>query len=547
MSENEKTILSEEPEKTASETDDALESFLSREQLEQKPVKAGKSHKRAVILIIAAVAVAALVLLLIFTRQQSLKGSSADEALTSPADFSVEVNDKGEHEAKIAVDEKGEIVKNGSGKLVEYVPADIKSIMVENAAGSFTVNSHTPEGESTVYSLEGFDNVPLQAGIADEVASSCAEIEFIEIVTPDGKLADFGLDEPRAVAHITYQDGTTATLRVGNDAAAEAGTYIAFGSGNAVYLITSDKVKPLMYSVTEFISHDITDKVEDGEELKLKSMTISGSHYPEDITLEPNTDEAIDAEYVVTAPKKMFADAVEAADVANAVRGLYAEEVLCVNPSDAQLASYGVADPYAKVVAVYSDATITLQASAPGDDGLIHIYNPDKNTIYSIQLAAASWARTSVEDLTPEAVLPAKKEAVSRIDFTADGKSYTLDLSSKTEQVENEDGSTEDVTTVSAKYGSTALDDNNFSAFYQNLTGIRNIGAASISGKEKLRFTLTYSTGRAPDTVVVYDNGTAQYPVELNGSPAGAASKSYIDSLIEGAHALIKGEAVNTL
>ncbi len=554
MPENNEKIInpSDAPETTAEpkiadETDDALESFLSREQAQQKPVKTGKSNKRIWVPIIAAVAVAALMLLLIFTRHQSGQGSTADEALTSPAEFTTEVNDKGEHVAEVVVDKNGEIVKNGSGKLLSYVPADIKSVKVENSNGSFTVNSHTPKGEATVYSLEGFDQAPLQAGIADEVASACAEVEFIEIISPNGKLADFGLDKPRAVAHIAYHDDTTATLRVGSEAPAEAGTYIAFGDSSAVYLIASDKVKALMYSVNEFISRDITDKAEDSESLKLQTMTISGSRYSEDITIVPNTDEAIEAEYLVTAPRKMFAKATESADVVNAVRGLYAEEVLCVNPSAGQLASYGVAEPYAAVTATYSDATVTLQASAPGDDGLVNVYNPDKNIIYSIQLAAVSWARTGVEDLIPETVLPAKKEAISRIDFSADDKSYSIDVTSKTETVETDEGGTEEITTTSAKYGDKALAEDNFSVFYQNLTGIRNTGDEGGSGKERMRFTLSYTTGREPDTVVVYDAGTAQYGVELNGSPAGSASKAYIDSLIEGAYALVKGETVNSL
>lgn len=549
MSENnEKIINPEEPVTTPeNDVDDALESFLNREQKETKPVKTGKLNKRVLIIVIAAVAVVGLILLLIFTRSRTVQGSTADEALTTPAEITATVNEKGEHEAEVDVDEKGEIIKNGSGKLLEYVPADIKSIKVENAKGSFTVNSYTPEGEATVYTLEGFDNVALQKGVADEVATACAEVEFIEIISPNGKPADFGLDKPRATAHITYHDKTTATLRVGNQAAAEAGTYISFGDSNAVYLISNDKVTALMYSVNDLIDHEITANAENTETLALKSMTISGSRYSQDITIVPNTDEAIDAQYIVTSPRRMFAKETESADVVNAVRGLYAEEVLCVNPSSGQMSSYGVADPYAKVTATYSDATITLYASAPGDDGLVSLYNPDKNIIYSIQLAAVSWARTSVEDLMPETVLPAKKTALSRIDFSAGGQSYTIDVTQRTDTSRTEDGEDEEVTVTTAKVGDTALSDANFSVFYQNLTGIRNTGESAGSGSELMRFTLSYTTGREPDTVVVYDAGSAQYPVELNGTAAGTASKAYIDSLIEGAHALVKGEDIKSL
>ena len=521
--------------------DDALSRFLSREQEEQKPVKQSKINKKLLIPIIAAVVVAALVCMLIFMRTHTPKGATNDESLL-PAKITTDVNDKGVHEAQVAVDENGEILQNGSGKLLEYVPADIKEIGVENEKGTFSVLADTPEGGSTTFTLVGFEGVTLQAGIADEVASAVTSLDFLQVVSADADFADYGLDKPKAIAAVKYTDGTSAVIRVGNDAAANAGTYFAFGSGKAVYLARIEKFNPLMYAVNEFISLDITKAAESSDDNKFSELTITGSRYPDAITLVPNEDEAIEASYIVTEPKRMFANAVEGNDITGSVRGLYAEEVVCVHPSSGQLADYGITEPYAKVSASYPDTDITLSCSAPGEGGLVNVYNPDTDIIYTIQLSALSWACTSVDALVPELIMNAKITAVNNVAFKAGDKDYSIDVTTKTDTVDTDNGGTEEVTTTTAKYGDKDLTKENFSIFFQNLNGIKNTGPVDDGGKEVMRFTFTYSTGRIPDTVVAYDIGGAQYSMELNGARIGSASKSYIDGLITGADLLVKGE-----
>ena len=541
---SEDTTVGTEPVETVSqeETDEALSSFLNREQ---KPEKAPKKKVKPLLLIIIGLAVvAALVVTLILVNNQI---PEYDDIELTEASIELSVGEDGLHEAKVNTDENGNILENGSGALLSYVPADITEINVENTDGSFTVKSSTPEGQATVYTLVGFEDFEMQDGIADEVANVCADLQFIEIASAGGDLKDFGLDDPRATVTVNYSDDTRAVIRVGNNAASELGVYIAFGSSDAVYLAGADDVKPLLYSVNEFISLAITDTNEDSDNAEFSTLTISGTHYDEPITLEPNKDEAIDASYVVTAPKKMVANATESYDIAGSIRGLQAEYVICANPSDSQLESYGLSDPYATVKASYPDTDITLHSSAPDDAGLVYIYNPDKNVVYQIQLAAVSWANTSLDLLTPEYITQIKLAAVSKIEFKAGDSSYTFDVSSTTETTTDDSGTEQQVTTTVAKYDGEELNEGYFNIFFQNLNGIKNQGPVEGSGDEVMEFTVSYSTGRDPDTVKVYKADNAAYAVELNGDKIGSASKNYIDQLIKSADSLAKGEAVQGL
>lgn len=525
--------------------DDALESFLSREHEDKKTVKTGKSRKTILMLIIAAVVVAGLVLALILIRSTPV---TSEDSLES-AGITLDVSEDGVHEAAVTVDENGNILQNGTGSLLSYVPADISEINVENQDGSFTVTSSTPEGEATIYKLIGFEDYTLQAGIADEIASHSAALDFGKIISADGNLSDFGLDKPRAKVKIKYNDDTTAVIRVGNDAAGEnAGAYVAFGSSDAVYLVNSDDVSCFFYSVNSFISRDITDTMEDSDNTEFSTLTISGTHFNEPITIEPNKDDAIDAAYIVTSPRRMYANATESYDIAGNIRGLYAEEVVCVNPSKSQMQSYGLSEPYAKAEASYADTDIILIASAPGDDGLVYIYNPDKNVIYTIQLAAVSWAKTSLDLLLPENPLNVRIKYVNGIHFTAGDTDFSIDVDSTTETVTDDDGNEQEVTNTTATCNGKTLSEENFSIFFQNLNAIKNQGSTDSNGKEKMMsVTLTYSTDRDSDTLTVYSSDATQYTLELNGEKIGVASKSFIDNLIKGANNLINDEPVNSL
>ena len=522
------------------ENDSALNSFLSREQ--ENKVKPASKRKPILILIIAVAAVAILAVLLIVLRTNSKKTVTEE---TPVAELSLSVKD-GVHEANIALDDKDNILKNGSGSLLEYVPAQIKQIDVENQDGSFSVTAETPSGEATVYKIVGFEKYPMQDGIADEIAKHSSEITFSRIIETNANLADFGLEEPRATAKVTYTDDTSSIIRIGNEAAGEAGTYVAFGTSKDVYLVNSTDVQSFLYSVNNFISLSITDTMQDSENAAFSKVTISGTHYDDDIVLVPNKDEAIEAAYLLQEPLSVPANAIEANDIAGNIRGLYAESVVCVNPSDDQLDSYGLSKPYAQINASYPDTDITLRSSAPKDDGIVYVYNPDKNVIYSIQLAAVCWAKSSVELLMPETPMNAKLRYIDEINFSAGGTDLTLDVTTKVETTTDDSGNEQENATSTASYNGKDLNTDDFNVFFQNITMIKNLGAADSDGKDKvMTVTFRYTTDRSADTLTVYSGSdSSKYILEYNSKTVGTVSKTYINSLIEGADNLIAGKTV---
>ena len=147
----------------------------------------------------------------------------------------------------------------------------------------------------------------------------------------------------------------------------------------------------------------------------------------------------------------------------------------------------------------------------------------------------------------PENPLHANVKNVSNIRFSDGDSDYSIDVKTVIEEVTGDDGSEQETYESTATYNGKDLKNESFNTFFQNLNAIKNQGKAEESGKDLLMtVTLTYTTDRSPDTLKVY-SGASNDILELNGTVIGTASKSYIDSLIQGAHNLIKGETVEGL
>lgn len=511
-------------------TDDALDSFLSRDNASdkgEKPPKKKKLSRGSIALIIAIAAVAALIITVVVIANRPVDPIEDEELPSVPAELATTVDEKGEHHVEVATDEEGEIKQNGYGELVSYEPKQITKIEVENTAGSFTVNASTPQGEATVYTVTGFEGYELQTGMADAVANDAARLSFTTIAAVGGNLSDFGLESPRALVKVTYNDNTAATIRVGNEADGGAGTYVTLGNTDDVFLVANDSVDSFLYSVLDLISREITPAAQSVEDSEYSVIELSGTRYPDPIALAPNTDDAFKNYSRMTAPHEMFVDNYESNDITGSIRDLSAESVVCVNPSSGQLSSFGVAEPYASVHAVYPDVEINLSCSGPTDDGLVNLYSPDKGIIYTIRLDKLGWANTDFEQLLPKTVIQLNKSAVSGMIVSAGGKRYEFSISTTVETVDDVE-----VTSTKATMNGKKLPEDGFNIFFQNFNGMKNLGMAEDSGTNAVyEARISYSNGRADDTVTVFDVGSNICPVVMNGTIIGSVSKSHVNGM----------------
>lgn len=511
-----------------------------------------KNVKTLIIVAVAAVLLIGLMLLLIFLP----KGSGDSDAATydEGVAMSVSTDKNGVHQAEIKTNDKGEIDNNSYGTLIDYVPAEISKIHLENSKGTLDITSYTPknskgETDTTQYTVVGYEDFDLQTGIADEIANDAASLEFSKVMTLDkNKAGDYGVDKPRAVATVTYTDKTKSVIYVGDDAPQGAGTYVKFGDGDAVYLVAADDVSAFDYGICDLMSLTINDSASNDDNAKASSITVSGTNFADTIELKPNTGDKVSASYIMTSPINCYANENESSLVDGAIRGLYAESVKMVNPSDSQLEELGLKNPYAHLKAVYPDTTVDIIAAKPDGDKVTLMENGGK-VVYVMSKDKLPWVETSYESLVSEYVLYPKMSALSSLSVNNGSKNYDFALSTKEVTSKDSDGSETTSATTTVKCGGKELELGYFQNFYNNLvmTELAEVKQASVSGSPVLSAVYTYSSDGTSDTVSFYKADGNKYAASVNGQVIGYVYSSRIDKLIDQVKNVAENKDVDNL
>lgn len=496
--------------------------------------------KSLIIGIAVAVVLAAVMLILIFAPKG---GGSDDGAATidEGIDMIATTDENGIHQVQVQTDKDGSIINNSYGTLMEYVPAQIKEIHVENNSGTFDVISNTPEGEATVYTIKGFEDFALQAGEPDLIANAAATLSFSKVATVDkDKSGEFGFDKPRSTVTVTYEDGTKSIITVGSDAPQAAGTYIKFGTGDAVFVVDTETISPFDYSLTDLISKSINDSADTTDNSQASSIKLSGTAFDKEIELVPYTDNKISASYKMKAPVERIAGESESSKVEGGIRGLYATSVSMVNPSDKQLSDLGLSKPYAHLTAVYPDTTVDLIASKPDGNGNVTLMENGGNVVYVIAADKVPWTMTSYEKLVSEYVLNPKMTALTGVKVQANSKTYEFSLSSHESTTTDDEGNETTSTVTVVQYGGKEMDLGAFSAFYDtiSLIGLADPDTAGAGGNSVLTVEYTYADGSS-DKVAFTDAGSDLYNATLNGTAAGHCHKADVTRAVKGLEEVI--------
>ncbi|MBQ7504507.1 MAG: DUF4340 domain-containing protein [Ruminococcus sp.] len=535
---------------------EVLEKFEKAPEKTAKKKKTTATTKTLIAVICVLVVLAGVLLALLFIPK--------DDDNTDVSDGTASVStklDKNRVWQAVVKTKDGKVAENGSGELLSLVPADIKTVKLENDNGTTVITSYTPttktketdpetgkaveKTEQTQYTVKGFEDYDLQSGEPDEIASACSKLSFssVSCVDADGKLADFGFDKPRSVASVTYDDGTKSVIKVGAKAPQNLGTYVMFGSGNAVFLCDTETVNHLLYGINDLVSLTINEAAEDTEKSEFKTVTLSGKSFPKTVVLEPNSDNEINNDYVISSPDKCYADNTEASNISGGIRGLYADKVMAVNPNASRLSELGLASPQSEVKAVYPDKTFNLIASTPDSNGNCNLMDKGGKIVYKISADKIAWVNSSYEKLMSETVLEVDLKTVKNLKVD----SYSFDITTKTIKTTDDEGEESSTTRTTTKYNGKKIDEGNFETFFSNLTLLKKSDktAKAPGGNPYLTVTYSYSSDRADDVLRFYKSGS-KYIVTYNGAPTGTVSAAYVEKLKTQAKDASKGDEVKS-
>lgn len=346
--------------------DEAFSSFAEVNYANKKPVKNHRFSKRTVSLIATSgvAVVLAIVLLLVTLFPHSDAVIDSGSAGKSDVDTSVVLLDKSVEDT-----------------------VTVTRIDCTNKEGGFTLLYNETE---KIYQLKGYEDILLSKELTNTVSTFSSLLKAVDQIKNPKELSTYGLDTPSSSATITYKDGTTATVHVGNITPSETGYYVRVEGIDGVYIFESDAV--YAYSImsaafadTTLISTPSVKKDDKNGAAVMKEIRYTGKKYPQPLhirrSFHTDMEELTYYSYVISEPYlRGTSDA--ASGLYTNFKSLSAVQALILHPTEDQKSRAGFDDPLSVIQVTMAIETPDETDTSETEDAEINkYYNESISTV----------------------------------------------------------------------------------------------------------------------------------------------------------------------
>ncbi|MEG0832655.1 MAG: DUF4340 domain-containing protein [Oscillospiraceae bacterium] len=248
--------------------------------------------------------------------------------------------------------QKGDESERKIYELIKHDDDDVKSVVISNEKGEYTV---TKTGGEMVYSTPGLAGLPQTKENYYDLIHKCA------VLTASHKLkasaedyGKYGLDSPCATASIEYESGEKATIHIGDSLKSEGFTYFLLegdehvyaGSENQFSYYFGDESMLLNTALAPGASLGATGQGNMSEPDYLRFPNKDGVEY-----IIETTDSFTDGygntfRHLQQSPKKSFVDAAKLKEVFPRIMEFSADSAYIMHPTKQQLDSFAFDKPY---------------------------------------------------------------------------------------------------------------------------------------------------------------------------------------------------------
>lgn len=432
-----------------------------------------------------------------------------------------------------------------------------QEIHVQNELGEFTVTVDNPEvipkligqeeiGNDEYYELtctlvgfEEFEVDQIDLGSVAKVSTAMTASSRIE--KEGANLADYGLDTPRATIDITYVDGTTAQLLIGDPVANTENTYVMSTSADNICLARNATLKRFLYEDVQFITVYVTEG--SPALAKVQKVTLGGRvrKAPIVLAVNPNAGAAKPGgltahEHIITSPVRAEVPVERRKEIISPVFRLESEGAVAVARTDEELESFGLLDPWS-TVSMESDhpGNFTLIASEPDEEGNVYLMYEGRAVVYKVAGENVPWLNAQAVDLMDPIAAGPFIDTLSAVTITADDEVYRFELSGEGDA-------------LSVTHGGEPIDTGNFRAFYENMVVARFEDEPEEPLSEEaapfLQFTYEYRDGSSSDTVSFYPGPTRKAFIRSNDREAYLVTTLYSEKILSDLAVLLSGGKV---
>lgn len=407
--------------------------------------------------------------------------------------------------------------------------------------------SFTKEGDTWVYDEDAA--FPLEETFVDTMLATVKEITSSKTIEAVENWDQYTLEVP--ICEVTVTSGDTAqTIKIGQESSLGGERYVSVGDGNA-YLVDSGILDAFSYGLYDVLKPEAIPNMTDVYGMEYRST--NGSY---EITRMENSGLAYSDDYVWFLEGKPL-DTELTQRLLQYMTDMSWEE--CVNYNAEDLSKYGLDEPAAAITMRYLE-TVTTATNETDEDGNTVYETQENEKTYTLEIGAEAkdgyYARiqgsrmiyriaasaaetllyTTSEELLPDEVLLMDWDAVSAIEITLNGETYTLQKDTKT-VTDDEGNETQEVIylledqEVDAAGICDALDELDSTGYATGMTPER---------REEIRFVIHRAHATFPEVeLAFYQYNSTSCMVTLNGEATVFVARDAVVALVEEVNALV--------
>lgn len=226
----------------------------------------------------------------------------------------------------------------------------ISRVDIENSEESFSFQYDTTEKKLL---LKGYEDITLNEELTETLIAYTTLISAANKVNAPGVLKEYGLDTPLAKATVTYTDGSTVTLTVGNTTPSQDGYYTQISGDTNVYIFASDcvylfTVRAASFADTTLLTTPTVKKDDANGTAVLKEVNYSGKNHPTPLKIRrsyhTDSEEMTLFSYIITKPYTRGTTDAVIGQLSN-FKSLAASQALYLHPTAEQKKKLGFNDP----------------------------------------------------------------------------------------------------------------------------------------------------------------------------------------------------------
>lgn len=427
--------------------------------------------------------------------------------------------------------------------LTEQETYDVVSIDVENETDSYEVVRITEGDEDTdaEFAIAGWEEIAYSSTLYT-LPNNTASMSASEVVEEDAEdLEKFGLDDANATTvTLHFEDETTYSFRIGNEANDDTYTYFAEADDDTVYLVSTSYLTNFENNAVDFVSTTILEEPDDDDYPTVNYLTVERDDW--DYVFELDYDESADDEdytggtvatHIMTSPVPAYLSPDRSTDVVTGMFGLTADSVEVPVPTDEEMEEYGLADPYGTVtmdcddgntyVLYFSEGVVETDEDDGGDVTFYYVYLEGVDVIFKVEEEDLVWATVEPTDVTSKIILAVYVWDVGTLNVElADGDTFEFSAEG-----------TDDEDTVVTLNGETTDTERyrEFYAFLLNTTAETIDFTSEPEGDPLAEIYVETQDGSFARTLTFYELDSYTCLITVDGQSAYTCRKSFLETL----------------